>query len=200
MFDQHGTSPRTRGKLFPNITENIHQRNIPAHAGKTFSECSWWTWGPEHPRARGENSVTPSPTPQTAGTSPRTRGKRPRARIRHRGQRNIPAHAGKTAASCDARDALREHPRARGENPWPTPRPQRIIGTSPRTRGKLILVASKTFSNRNIPAHAGKTNGHADRVRRHEEHPRARGENQVLSPCWPGLVGTSPRTRGKLQS
>ena len=51
---------------------------------------------------------------------------------------------------------------------------------------------------RNIPAHAGKTSSGASWLRKHKEHPRARGENGL----WFFLVfwfrGTSPRTRGKL--
>ena len=50
-----GTSPRTRGKPMIPWRYRHHQRNIPAHAGKT--PLLWGLSGtsPEHPRARGEN-------------------------------------------------------------------------------------------------------------------------------------------------
>ncbi len=72
-----------------------------------------------------------------------------------------------------------------------------VLGTSPRTRGKLRATLLLSPWVRNIPAHAGKT--HFTKLVRppNQEHPRARGEN-LLDELIP-LVrsGTSPRTRGK---
>ena len=52
---KNGTSPRTRGKLTRPHGIRVHNRNIPAYAGKTpnFPLCS--CSATEHPRVRGEN-------------------------------------------------------------------------------------------------------------------------------------------------
>ena len=51
--------------------------------------------------------------------------------------RNIPAHAGKTCVFVCAGEGLKEHPRARGENAGRLGDTLGSLGTSPRTRGKL---------------------------------------------------------------
>ena len=93
---ERGTSPRMRGKRRHREGGIFRFRNIPAYAGKTATRWAPAVMVSEHPRVCGENSVTPSPTPQIAGTSPRMRGKLPGpTRLPQRG-RNIPAYAGKT--------------------------------------------------------------------------------------------------------
>ena len=52
---------------------------------------------------------------------------------------------------------LEEHPRARGENASLQYHYYAGAGTSPRTRGKRLIVNQQIISMRNIPAHAGKT-------------------------------------------
>ena len=151
----------------------------------------------EHPRARGENAVGSDHDSVGLGTSPRTRGKPNEISVRSTGKRNIPAHAGKTHGQTMDRPQHREHPRARGENRTTSARARRILGTSPRTRGKPIQDGFTTRPVRNIPAHAGKTEYNSAAVGCGAEHPRARGENCVVSSGSPRTIGTSPRTRGK---
>ena len=91
-----GTSPRTRGKRGTPRPRVRERRNIPAHAGKTCLICSNMMIFPEHPRARGENTINRSCCTCGMGTSPRTRGKRPSPEVLNRKSGNIPAHAGKT--------------------------------------------------------------------------------------------------------
>ena len=74
------------------------------------------------------------------------------------------------------------------------------LGTSPRTRGKPAILFGMIASLRNIPAHAGKTAYYWGPNHWAKEHPRARGENVLLSSRCAVRVGTSPRTRGKLTS
>ena len=152
-------------------------RNIPAHAGKTHASEACHTICPEHPRARGENHSSQLMACHVTGTSPRTRGKPfvtvdgvPR-------NRNIPAHAGKTGCTILARMLCGEHPRARGENPHSLSMRGTTCGTSPRTRGKRSAAGIGGAGNRNIPAHAGKTEMRFYRREDDREHPRARGEN-----------------------
>ena len=92
---------------------------------------------------------------------------------------------------------LTEHPRARGENHLPPTRRRRWRGTSPRTRGKRGKKGGFLAAGRNIPAHAGKTPTLVFPATLGEEHPRARGENDIGSGSENSSRGTSPRTRGK---
>ena len=135
------------------------------------------TQSAEHPRARGENLLDELIPLVRGGTSPRTRGKPVSCAIITQCRGNIPAHAGKTRGCLVVIGKALEHPRARGENPAPPAPTNTYLGTSPRTRGKLGGATMEYRSDRNIPAHAGKT-----------------------SPFFktsPRAVGTSPRTRGK---
>ena len=92
-----------------------------------------------------------------------------------------------------------EHPRARGENDTCLAGQVYQAGTSPRTRGKPAAESRGHRVSRNIPAHAGKTSMMVGIMGVTAEHPRARGENPKLSDPIDATIGTSPRTRGKLQ-
>ena len=155
-----------------------HPRNIPAHAGKTFSVSNKPSLTLEHPRACGENRATQL--------------------TRQHSQRNIPAHAGKTGLWLITLQL----------QPWNIPAHAgktggdlgvyRISpGTSPRMRGKLGVVAVCSSPIRNIPAHAGKTVEWYTRSATAKEHPRACGENETGFMPPASWKGTSPRMRGK---
>ena len=133
------------------------------------------------------------------GTSPRTRGKHQQQPTKHPKTRNIPAHAGKTSTSLTTARIVWEHPRARGENSIIHSANYTEVGTSPRTRGKLVVLSCLIHPWGNIPAHAGKTTCRAFEGEQVGEHPRARGENTPGYPSGYNHGGTSPRTRGKLK-
>ena len=105
------------------------------------------------------------------------RGKRRVLRLRPNQSGLIPAHAGKTLASCLARSTMRAHPRACGENP-----PHRQC-----TRIHSGL----------IPAHAGKTSHARSPRKAPPAHPRACGENFEDAMRTDLRRGSSPRMRGK---
>ena len=111
----------------------------------------------------------------------------------------IPAHAGKTARSRSRCPRIAAHPRSRGENLEPPPSSGHS-GSSPLTRGKQDDRDAVSRREGLIPAHAGKTRlpirrGHTSRA-----HPRSRGENLNLSVEGVEIGGSSPLTRGKLES
>ena len=152
----------------------------------------------EHPRARGENYRLRFSTDHGVGTSPRTRGKRKQRTAYDYKDGNIPAHAGKTNGLPIQIKDIEEHPRARGENQSRKPWAPHRTGTSPRTRGKRGFDRRGLVCIRNIPAHAGKTRSGVASSAIPSEHPRARGENMVSRIVRIVIIGTSPRTRGKL--
>ena len=73
-------------------------------------------------------------------------------------------------------------------------------GSSPLTRGKLVVNAVITWWLRLIPAHAGKTRLADANSPWSAAHPRSRGENESRR-CSPVTSpGSSPLTRGKLRA
>ena len=195
-----GSSPLTRGK-HNGVTRLARDTGlIPAHAGKTPTGRQS-TGGPgAHPRSRGENRRGVVRSLGSGGSSPLTRGK-PDSYTIHRPQcRLIPAHAGKTRGVAGPRTSQGAHPRSRGENPERVPVAMPARGSSPLTRGKLRAGLEAVGWAGLIPAHAGKTPVPGRQRSRSRAHPRSRGENVDGSGFeWQGQ-GSSPLTRGKLQT
>ena len=94
---------------------------------------------------------------------------------------------------------VKEHPRVCGENVDIGLGNFCDIGTSPRMRGKPVVVGILRIRNRNIPAYAGKTIMVSLICSVVREHPRVCGENHGKNNKTSFTVGTSPRMRGKLR-
>ena len=90
------------------------------------------------------------------------------------------------------------HPRSRGENRADAGISTSIRGSSPLTRGKLLLHLGGGGRGRLIPAHAGKTRSRRSPSRPRGAHPRSRGENVNWVRTSHYTLGSSPLTRGKL--
>ena len=150
-----------------------------------------------HPRSRGENGISAATETTGPGSSPLTRGKRRLVRPGPRGQRLIPAHAGKTAPYGPATRRASAHPRSRGENMKGGRCVWRPTGSSPLTRGKLDSCMTVGISEGLIPAHAGKTHGSVMSCQASTAHPRSRGENSAARGDKIAGAGSSPLTRGK---
>ena len=139
----------------------------------------------------------PAPRINAAGSSPLTRGKLDYDRSRGKGNRLIPAHAGKTPAHRGGPAKKRAHPRSRGENSGTMSTSSRDRGSSPLTRGKRCYASDWYVMRRLIPAHAGKTGGFLGGHAGIPAHPRSRGENRVAVYSITATGGSSPLTRGK---
>ena len=131
------------------------------------------------------------------GSSPLTRGKHALSIRVRRALGLIPAHAGKTLPVSPRRSRTRAHPRSRGENMGLPIGYVSTPGSSPLTRGKRRIAAGEEFTDRLIPAHAGKTYSSAPTTRRSRAHPRSRGENARRWAHRSSQTGSSPLTRGK---
>ena len=156
-----GSSPLTRGKQETLNEGGVKARLIPAHAGKTINSrgggiCAW-----AHPRSRGENRDMAFTRSSYVGSSPLTRGKRLTVAVGTARGRLIPAHAGKTVPAASSANALKAHPRSRGENGEHRQDLADEGGSSPLTRGKLHEDLGRYEQVGLIPAHAGKTRGQA---------------------------------------
>ena len=152
----------------------------------------------DHPRACGANFKIDVIPHQPPGSSPRMRGKQGGAIAFRLQRRIIPAHAGQTLSVCLAAVAASDHPRACGANDAGGAGVAALHGSSPRMRGKLIIVVPVHATQRIIPAHAGQTRRPGSSLPVWPDHPRACGAN--FGTNWAGSVspGSSPRMRGKL--
>ena len=192
-----GSSPLTRGKLFPFQSENSLIGLIPTHAGKTELDRGAVvdTWA--HPHSRGENGRRRFAPGTPVGSSPLTRGKhRPTLPCLAR-YGLIPTHAGKTYTVPPTYLGLPAHPHSRGENSNNAATTCRVPGSSPLTRGKRQPGAPQRTVQGLIPTHAGKTQPGRCRNDRHWAHPHSRGENTTPTLKVPQTRGSSPLTRGK---
>ena len=172
-----GSSPLTRGKHVGRQSVIVSVRLIPAHAGKTQAR-QWKRWGPSaHPRSRGENAYVTGADNLCSGSSPLTRGKPWSDLTGTARPRLIPAHAGKTRGFRAKTVAGGAHPRSRGENDASASPARASGGSSPLTRGKLVVMIASVLASGLIPAHAGKTDWRQLNPMRAAAHPRSRGEN-----------------------
>ena len=87
-----------------------------------------------------------------------------------------------------------------GENSSNHSRSPRVMGSSPRVRGKPDFETSPAYDARLIPACAGKTIAGFDESEVGRAHPRVCGENQDTNVLDLTGAGSSPRVRGKLRA
>ena len=153
--------------------------------------------GRAHPRACGENAHAAAVARGCRGSSPRVRGKHGgRGDIQGR-FRLIPARAGKTRSSEASHSPAQAHPRACGENVASASKWGGHHGSSPRVRGKPLLLGLVVQARRLIPARAGKTSARSRSPPSRRAHPRACGENRFNTDALLRDDGSSPRVRGK---
>ena len=152
-----GSSPRGRGKPDRESPPHSARRLIPARAGKTVPDSFEFSREAAHPRAGGENAMTPRVRSRLAGSSPRGRGKRGMTGATSLSPGLIPARAGKTDRRCEPARQGWAHPRAGGENTARASTLVRMIGSSPRGRGKRKCFLHVLGVRGLIPARAGKT-------------------------------------------
>ena len=152
-----GSSPHTRGALFTNYIDYWMQGIIPAYAGSTRLRSRAAMAIRDHPRIRGEHFVSSCPTGRVSGSSPHTRGALSTSNILRFTAGIIPAYAGSTKSMISVARVPRDHPRIRGEHTLKRSTPILTRGSSPHTRGALLIAKSLYRLVRIIPAYAGST-------------------------------------------
>ena len=175
-----GSSPHTRGAPLGGVQMGVLRRIIPAYAGST----RFWQFlavrSRDHPRIRGEHFQL---------------GADQRCQLRI-----IPAYAGSTESFPYTLTVLADHPRIRGEHSGKRRRPRLLLGSSPHTRGARRRARHGRYRPGIIPAYAGSTRQHGAREHFVRDHPRIRGEHEEPSTDSQSEAGSSPHTRGALQS
>ena len=110
----------------------------------------------------------------------------------------IPAYAGNTACITLPSISARDHPRLRGEHPGGAARTILTLGSSPLTRGTLVIMHDLRADSGIIPAYAGNTNSSSTGRIHCRDHPRLRGEHYLRRYNTELDEGSSPLTRGTL--
>ena len=172
-----GSSPRVRGKGAFVALRRGRAGIIPAGAGKSGQRPGALLEKRDHPRGCGEKPSRRKAAPPSTGSSPRVRGKAHLLSDGHEPPGIIPAGAGKSSRS--------------------RPPSARRPGSSPRVRGKGKPEDLHELVPGIIPAGAGKSCTCQSHVSTGQDHPRGCGEKPVYLGLKKGLVGSSPRVRGK---
>ena len=158
VHDVIGDHPRIRGEHHEIFRKANDRRGIiPAYAGSTSVTVRILTSCRDHPRIRGEHRARNWSVLSLAGSSPHTRGALVGRQLGARDRGIIPAYAGNTDGLLTMPPAFRDHPRIRGEHVsrfWKLPKRG---GSSPHTRGALILCLVRGIALGIIPAYAGST-------------------------------------------
>ena len=175
--EPEGSSPHTRGARQGALVHPFLLGIIPAYAGSTRSCPAPPERCRDHPRIRGEHYWVMSRRAAPMGSSPHTRGARRRPETDVAFHRIIPAYAGSTFATRRPRMSMPDHPRIRGEHPVLVPSSTQSVGSSPHTRGALVLDETYSLSLRIIPAYAGSTHIQTWKGWSGKDHPRIRGEH-----------------------
>ncbi len=172
-----GSSPLTRGAPVLDADPVVGWRLIPAHAGSTARDDLRRAAIAAHPRSRGEHLRSSVVRLTSRGSSPLTRGALLSGPSKAMSMGLIPAHAGSTHPTYAVVWQRRAHPRSRGEH-WCVPVLLTLFkGSSPLTRGALVLSGFTLTHQGLIPAHAGSTRLICrDRLLK-RAHPRSRGEH-----------------------
>ena len=156
--DPHrGSSPLSRGIPGRRGNEPQVRGIIPALAGNTSPVFPDSWVATDHPRSRGEYVVTGFGSKLPAGSSPLSRGIPRAGAPRGRGLGIIPALAGNTSHLSSKVLCCKDHPRSRGEYELFFFQLRRRLGSSPLSRGILVLLCERYVSRRIIPALAGNT-------------------------------------------
>ena len=110
--------------------------------------------------------------------------------------RIIPALAGNTSAETTPSCSPGDHPRSRGEYQRSSDPAPKSLGSSPLSRGILMIYVAPLPGRRIIPALAGNTSPLRRAGTSRKDHPRSRGEYGVVQHLQLSSSGSSPLSRG----
>ena len=132
----------------------------------------------------------------STGSSPLARGLLRRGEQHEILGRIIPARAGFTPSTSNARRFFWDHPRSRGVYDDSPVRARGAQGSSPLARGLRALQRVRPVNRRIIPARAGFTSSHEAEEDPGQDHPRSRGVYSSRSASRGASRGSSPLARG----
>ena len=208
--------PRIRGEHGDRRRVSLGRQVSSPHTRGARIHAAARRWPSDHPRIRGEHRQEGRRQGLVWGSSPHTRGARHPGEVCPKRPGIIPAYAGSTSRRPRRTDGRGDHPRIRGEHVDPLGAfvdlqdhsrirgehsgYRRLVsspmGSSPHTRGAPDCGQARQFGDGIIPAYAGSTKRAALKSGDLKDHPRIRGEHDVLDCRPPATSGSSPHTRG----
>ena len=178
-LEDEGSSPHARGALRHRRRELPDGGIIPACAGSTPRPSRPRRARGDHPRMRGEHTVSSVSVDTTEGSSPHARGARAERLLREAPGGIIPACAGSTYEVSNLGRVRRDHPRMRGEHSFQAHAGARKGGSSPHARGAHVVAHREGEHVGIIPACAGSTQPPPPPTSLAWDHPRMRGEHDA---------------------
>ena len=191
-----GSSPHTRGTHSARLADPQDDRFIPAYAGNAPVSAAARLPATVHPRIRGERVNAGNGKNADTGSSPHTRGTPIIRKAAYLKCRFIPAYAGNARSPAWQRPSPAVHPRIRGERLAAVSGLTARNGSSPHTRGTLIVCPRWCAAQRFIPAYAGNAPAVLTERGGPAVHPRIRGERSGFGSFSVAGNGSSPHTRG----
>ena len=191
-----GSSPHARGTRRMLYLIRLPKGIIPACAGNTVGSSQDSLACRDHPRMRGEHSLSSSSMSFTSGSSPHARGTLLIHSESYTEKGIIPACAGNTVRIARSVVPARDHPRMRGEHLVTLPGAPEPPGSSPHARGTLIHLFRDVGEKGIIPACAGNTAHWMTVWCGYRDHPRMRGEHGPNTLAIMSHTGSSPHARG----
>ena len=192
-----GSPPRGRGKGLTASASWTSTGITPAWAGKRRQDVKGYSRVWDHPRVGGEKLGKISAPNIGQGSPPRGRGKEYAQKAAVATGGITPAWAGKSLGHAVAQGCTRDHPRVGGEKGVPNLVVNRMPGSPPRGRGKVLCTYCRFFAHRITPAWAGKSWQLKTPNTPTRDHPRVGGEKRALLCRMSPAPGSPPRGRGK---
>ena len=190
-----GSSPRVRGRRIRRLEPPYVCGLIPASAGQTLTGTRSAGLRRAHPRECGADKALGDRILNYLGSSPRVRG-------RQRGRSGpysaiglIPASAGQTGVCQRIPGPFPAHPRECGADPTHPDQGSGGRGSSPRVRGRLLVLGGDYRGSGLIPASAGQTRCSRPFPRCPTAHPRECGAD----PSRPASLHQSKGLRSQLR-
>ncbi len=182
LLSDPGSSPYTRGTPRLHRCISSDSRFIPIHTGNSHPLVRRRVTGPVHPHTHGELSDRICPSRISNGSSPYTRGTPFDADGFKNGRRFIPIHTGNSPEPVKEEPVQTVHPHTHGELERGERGVVRRLGSSPYTRGTLLIVSVSIDNLRFIPIHTGNSSGTHYTRRSWSVHPHTHGELPI-KPC-----------------
>ena len=187
-----------RGEKFKNRCGTAFCKGSPPLArGKASSRSLMISRPGITPRLRGEKLFAVPIDAAASDHPPLTRGKVTMTVPCRATIRITPACAGKSVTAKVNSEIGEDHPRLRGEKFAGMDLVSRAVGSPPLARGKANWNGKEDGGIRITPACAGKSQAIRQKLCRHWDHPRLRGERLPFSSAGRILVGSPPLARGK---
>ncbi len=153
---------------------------------------------PVHPHVHGERTILTRHYPELIGSSPRAWGTPPQLSSLQSIWRFIPTCMGNARSSVVHKMYISVHPHVHGERQQEIVLNPRIVGSSPRAWGTLVLLNRIIRLLRFIPTCMGNAIPfNVDRAL-FSVHPHVHGERILECRCSMIGVGSSPRAWGTL--